>query len=41
MEDIRHALRLLTKNPVLTLATVGTLALATPEPKGTRKGKGR
>ena len=28
MEDIRHALRLLGKNPAFTLATVGTLALA-------------
>ena len=28
MEDIRHALRLLAKNPAFTLATVGTLALA-------------
>jgi putative ABC transport system permease protein len=28
MEDIRHALRLLAKNPVFTLATIGTLALA-------------
>ena len=28
MEGIRHALRLLAKNPAFTLATVGTLALA-------------